>query len=149
MEKILRVFPRKTNMTPNDPYSFVGDPPLWRLDADEVRVSVTFTWDVKEGERLKEAWSQYYPVVKIGGPAMGNGADYMPSVYNDYFTPGMYVKPGVTFTSRGCNNCCPWCLVPETEGRLRTIPIVPGYIEQSNNLLQCPASHRRSVFQMS
>ena len=32
--KIIRVFPRKTHMTPTDPYAFVGDPPLWRPKAD-------------------------------------------------------------------------------------------------------------------
>jgi hypothetical protein len=100
---IIRVFPRKTSLTPNDPLAYVGDPPLWRPEADEVHVSVTFTWDIEEGQRLKEAWAQYYPVVKIGGPAFA-------SETND-FEVGKYVKPGVTFTSRGCNNHCPWCLV--------------------------------------
>lgn len=138
---IVRVFPRKTSMTPTDPYAFIGDPPFWRPEADEVYVSVAFTWDIEEGRRLAEAWAQYYPVVKLGGPAL-NGE--LP----DGFVPGLYIRHGVTFTSRGCNNNCPWCRVPETEGPLYTIPVVPGHIEQSNNLLQCPASHRRTVFQM-
>lgn len=140
MKKVIRVFPRKTNMVPNDSYSFVGNPPLWRPEADEIHVSVTFTWDVKEGKRLREAWAQYYPRVLIGGPAMRSKPNN--------FTPGFYVKHGITFTSRGCNNNCPWCLVPELEGKLYTIPIMPGYIIQDNNLLQCPASHRQNVFQM-
>ena len=69
---IIRVFPRKTSMTPEDSYSFVGDPPLFRPDAKEVHVSVTFTWDIEEGKRLQRAWANYYPNVKIGGPAMGS-----------------------------------------------------------------------------
>jgi hypothetical protein len=137
---IIRVFPRKTNMTPDDPYVFVGDPPLWRPEADEAHISVTFTWDIEEGRRLWEAWAQYYPV-RLGGPAFSNGT------VGD-FTPGLYVKQGVTFTSRGCNNNCPWCLVPQMEGKLRHIPITPGHIVQDNNLLQCSAYHRRAVFQM-
>lgn len=140
MNKVIRIFPRKTNMTPNDAYSFVGDPPLWRPEADEVHVSVTFTWDIEEGKRLQEAWKQYYPNVLIGGPAMRNKPNG--------FIPGLYMKTGVTFTSRGCNNNCPWCLVPKIEGKLYTIPIVPGHIIQDNNLLQCSAPHRRRVFQM-
>lgn len=140
-ETILRVFPCKTNMIPNDAYAFVGDPPLWRPEADEVHVSVAFTWDIEEGKRLQGAWAQYYPTVKLGGPAIDNGD-------LGHFEPGRYIKHGVTITSRGCNNNCPWCLVPERAGHLRTIPIMPGHIEQSNNLLQCPASHRRAVFQM-
>lgn len=140
MNRIVRVFPCKTSATPNDPYVFIGDPPLWRPEADDVHVSVSFTWDIEEGNRLREAWAQYYPNVLIGGPAM--------RCKPDRFVPGLYVKYGITFTSRGCNNNCPWCLVPQAEGKLRTIPIVPGHIVQDNNLLQCPGSHRRAVFQM-
>lgn len=133
-------------MTPNDPCSFVGDPPLlWRPDADEVHVSVVFTWDVAEGRRIQEAWAQYYPVVRIGGPAVENG--YCASKL-DYFEPGVYIRSGITFTSRGCNNCCPWCLAWQREGRLRTITITPGYIVQDNNFLQCALSHRLAVYQM-
>lgn len=138
---IIRVFPRKTSMTPvDDPYVFVGDPPLWRPEVDMVHVSVAFTWDIREGERLRDAWAQYYPV-KLGGPAL-NGRP------PDGFMPGQYIKHGVTFTSRGCNNRCPWCLVPEREGNLHTIPIQPGRVIQDNNFLQCPPSHRQAVYQM-
>ena len=128
-------------MTPDDAYVFIGDPPLWRPEADEVHVSVTFTWDIKEGKRLKDAWAQYHPVVKLGGPALNSEPP-------DGFTPGVYVTPGVTFTSRGCNNRCPWCLVPEHEGNLHTIPVTPGHIIQDNNFLQCPAQHRAEVYRM-
>lgn len=141
MNGIVRVFPRKTSMTPIDSYAFVGDPPLWRPEADEAHISVTFTWDIEEGRRLWEAWAQYYPV-RLGGPAFDNNG------ISDHFAPGLYVKQGVTFTSRGCNNNCLWCLVPQTEGKLHVIPITPGYIIQDNNLLQCSAYHRRAVFRM-
>jgi hypothetical protein len=163
MNKIVRVFPRKTSMMPTDPYAFVGDPPLWKPEAHMVHVSVSFTWDIEEGRRLREAWAQHYPVVKLGGPAFNNGG-FIPERteikegderqwarwirIRDRFVPGMYIRHGVTFTSRGCDNDCPWCLVPQAEGKLRTIQIMPGHIVQDNNLLQCPASHRRAVFQM-
>ena len=140
---IIRVFPRRTTMTPNDALCFVGDPPLglWRPQADEVHVSVAFTWDIEEGKRLADAWRHYYPVVKLGGPAFGGGAGG--------FVPGRYVKPGVTFTTRGCNNNCPWCLVPEHEGRLREMTNFPsGFIIQDNNLLQASKAHICRVFSM-
>lgn len=127
-------------MTPTDAMAFVGDPPLWRPEADEVHVSCAFTWDIEEAERLREAWALYYPVVRLGGPAI-NGS-------NGEFTPGMYVKRGVTFTSRGCNRRCPWCLVPEYEGKLRTLNIKPGWIVQDNNLLATPQKHQEQVFAM-
>ena len=136
---IIRVFPRKTSQTPVDPYAFVGDPSLWRPEANEAHISVTFTWDIEEGRRLREAWAQYYPV-RLGGPAFSNTSNH--------FMPGFYVKQGITFTSRGCNSNCPWCLVPQMEGKLHTIPITPGHIIQDNNLLQCSTYHRRAVFRM-
>jgi len=138
---ILRVFPRRTSMTPDDPLAFVGDPPLWRPAADEVHVSVTFTWDFAEGHRLAEAWGQFYDCVKLGGPAYESKASS--------FTPGLYVKHGVTFTSRGCNNRCPWCLVPDREGRLRELrDFAPGHVVQDNNFLQCSPAHRQQVYRM-
>lgn len=136
--KIIRIFPRRTSLTPDDACVFIGDPPLWRPAADEVHVSVTFTWDIEEGHRLRDAWAQYYPIVRIGGPAIAppeNG-----------FVPGLYVKNGVTFTSRGCPYHCPWCLVPEREGALRLLEIEPGWIIQDNNLLATPREHQERVY---
>lgn len=139
--KLIRVFPQRTALTPTDELTFIGDPPLMRPEADEVHISVTFTWDIPEGERLRDAWAEYYPVVKIGGPAFGNiGID---------FVAGRYIKLGVTFTTRGCNNHCPWCLVPEREGRLIEIEnFAPGYIVNDNNLLQASRDHMLKVFAM-
>jgi len=138
--RILRVFPRKTAMTPDDPMAFVGEPkaPLWLPPADEVHISVTFTWDLDKARRLADVWGFYYPVVKVGGPAL----DAKPNG----FTPGCYLKQGVTFTTRGCNGDCPWCLVKGREGRLVEIPnFAPGYIIQDNNLLQASQCHLENV----
>lgn len=136
----IRVFPKRTAHIPDDALAFVGDPPLWRPDADEVHVSCTFTWDKVEAERLQYAWGQYYPKVLLGGPAFDSPCDT--------FTPGMYVKQGITYTSRGCDNNCPWCFVPKREGKLRLLPIQPGYIVQDNNLMQCPREHQLAVYEM-
>jgi hypothetical protein len=138
--KIIRVFPRRTSHTPTDDLVFIGEPPMMRPEADEVHVSCTFIWDKTKAEHLRDAWAQYYPVVKLGGPAYddpGNG-----------FTPGLYLKSGITITSRGCNNKCPWCIVPEREGKIRELNILPGNIIQDNNLLQCERSHIDKVLDM-
>jgi hypothetical protein len=141
MTTIIRVFPRRTSLTPTDDMAFIGDPPMMRPAADEVHVSCTFTWDKERAERLARAWGQYYPVVKLGGPAFESSVNG--------FVPGQYVKAGVTFTSRGCNNDCPWCLVRSREGKLSEDPNFPaGNIINDNNLLQCSAAHRDSVFAM-
>lgn len=142
--RVIRVFVRRTSMTPSDAYAFVGDPPLFRPSVeavDEVHVSVTFTWHIEEGRRLREAWAQYYPVVKIGGPAI----DEKPP---GAFLPGVYLRPGVTFTSRGCPHRCPWCLVHQREGTIRELEIRPGWIIQDNNLLATSRGHQSKVFEM-
>jgi len=125
--KIIRVFPKRTAMTPTDDYAFVGDPPLIRPQADEVHVDCTFTWDKPKAERLAKAWGQYYEV-KLGGCAYDDPCNG--------FTPEMYVHRGVIFTSRGCNNQCPWCLAWKREGKWRPLPIVEGNTVQDNNILQ-------------
>ena len=67
--------------------------------------------------------------MRLGGPAFNSPCNG--------FEPGLYVVPGVTFTTRGCNNQCPWCLVPEREGRLVEYrDFAPGHTIQDNNLLQ-------------
>ena len=138
---LIRVFPRRTSYTPTDSMSFIGDPPLFRPEADEVHVSVTFTWDKPKGEHLAEAWALYYPNVKLGGVAYGMG--------EGDFVPGKYVKKGVTFTTRGCNNRCKWCLVPCYEGKLKEIAnFYPGWIIADNNLLQASREHIERVFDM-
>lgn len=137
--KLLRVFPRRTPLTPTDDLAFVGDPPLWRPKADKVHVSCCFTWDKPEAERLADSWSRFYPV-DIGGPAYKTPAKD--------FTPGLYLKEGVTITSRGCPRKCPWCVVPEIEGKTKELPILPGNIVQDNNLLACSMEHVERVFYM-
>lgn len=141
--KIIRVFPRQTEMTPRDEYAFVGDPPaeIFRPAANEVQISCTFTWDIAEATRLKSAWEQYYSRVKIGGCAYDDPCNG--------FIPGLYIRDGVVFTSRGCNNQCPWCEAWKREGKLRELPtIYAGNIIQDNNLLQCSAQHIQKVFSM-
>jgi len=91
-------------------------------------------------ERLQKAWLKYFPDVLIGGPAFGDeGGD---------FVPGLFIKEGVTITSRGCNRRCPWCFVPGREGKVREIAIKPGWIVQDNNLLACSKEHIVAVFEM-
>lgn len=139
--RIIRVFPRRTALTPRDDMAFVGDPPMLRPEANEVHVSCAFTWDRQIAWRLKEAWQQYYPIVRIGGPAFASPADG--------FQPGAYVARGVTFTSRGCKNQCPWCLVPTHEGALWELDgFAEGHIVQDNNLLQCSSGHINRVLDM-
>lgn len=138
--RIARIFPRRTSATPDDELAFVGDPPLFLPEVDEVHVSCTFTWDRPEAERLALAWARHGYKVCIGGPAYDAPAGK--------FTAGMYVKRGMTITSRGCTRRCPFCFVPKREGKLRLLDIKPGWDILDNNLLACPREHIEAVLNM-
>lgn len=134
--KIARVFPTKTSNSPDDPDAYFGPPELFMPDYDEIHVSVAFTWDIKRARELKKQWEAIAPV-KIGGPAIdGEG---------DSFTPGQYLRKGITITSRGCPNSCPWCFVKKP---LTELEIHPGSNLLDNNILACSKNHQDKVFQM-
>lgn len=136
--KIARVFPSRTSITPIDPDAYVGAPDLFTPKYDEVHISVAFTWDKPKVNMLKNEWERCGKV-KVGGPA-----------YDDIggeFT-GLYTKPGITITSRGCPNSCSFCFVPKREGKIRELPIIPGNILQDNNLTACSRTHIDNVFDM-
>jgi hypothetical protein len=142
MKKIARIFPRRTHATPDDAYAFVGEPDYLSVPKDilEVHISVTFTWDLSEAQRLAELWSRVAPI-KIGGPATGERGEN--------FHPGQYLKQGCVITSRGCPNRCWFCGVPEREGSVvRELPVRDGWNVMDDNLLACSEQHIRSVFRM-
>ncbi len=138
--RIARVFPRKTNATPDDELSFVGPPQLLMPAIDQVHISVAFSYDLEEAEKLAEQWRRIAPVV-FGGPATGDPGDD--------FSPGMYLKLGYVITSRGCPNHCWFCEAWRREGQqVRELPITAGWNVLDSNLLACSDDHIRAVFKM-
>lgn len=144
MAKIIRVFARQTSYTPVDDYCFYDFPPFPALipSHDEVHISCTFTWDKPRARELAFQWEMATDKpVKIGGPAFNS-----PSTE---FVQGLYLKPNIIFTTRGCNNKCPWCIVPELEGKLKQLETIPmGNVIQDNNFLQADRAHKEKVFEM-
>lgn len=138
---MIRVFPRQTSATPIDEYVRIGGPHLWdNGDGQSVLISCAFIWDKLRCEQLAEQWraAGYEPL--LGGPAYDDpGAE---------FTPGMFVKHGLTITSRGCNGDCWFCTVAEREGPIRELAINDGFNILDNNLLQCSIKHVKAVFKM-
>ena len=137
--KIIRVFPRRTNATPDDDLAIVGRTPGFFDEADEVHISVAWTYDLPLAERLAKQWAHVAPV-KIGGPATGEKSGE--------FVPGMYVKRGYVITSRGCPNRCWFCSVWKREGNIRELPITEGWNVLDDNLLACSDEHIKKVFEM-
>jgi radical SAM superfamily enzyme YgiQ (UPF0313 family) len=115
-KRLIRVFPRKTKATPNDDLARFGPPDL--LDeADEVHISVTFTYDKPIAEELAEQWRHVAPV-SIGGVAYGDKSLE--------FIPGRYIRPGYTITSRGCPRRCWFCGVWKKWPTPNVLPIYDG-----------------------
>lgn len=80
-KRIIRVFPTKTNATPTDELVRIRETPSFFDEADEVHVSVTFTWDIPIAEWLAKQWEPV-ATVKIGGPAYNEpGGDFIPGMY--------------------------------------------------------------------
>ncbi len=116
-------------------------PPLFLPEHKKIHISCVFTWDKDLAEELAFQWEgRTDKPVKIGGPAYGSESNG--------FEQGMYIKPNIVFSTRGCNNNCPWCIVPQIEGKLRELPICQGNIIQDNNFLQANRVHKDKVFEM-
>ena len=137
---IARVFPTRTALTPTDADAFTGPPPMGLDPPERVMVSVTFTWDMPRARFLADQWRTVCQDVQVGGPAFDDPGGE--------FTPGMFVRPGVVITSRGCPRRCPFCFVPAREGNIRLLAIKSGWDVQDNNLLACPRSHIEAVLAM-
>lgn len=138
--KIARVFPTKTSMCPNDTDVYFDVPffPEFMPKYDEVHISCQFTWDIYKARRLANDWKNH-GLVKIGGVAI-DGETEKP------FTAGMYLKKGITITSRGCPNNCGFCYV--RRGLIEFDDFPEGNIIQDNNILACSDHHWRLVVSM-
>jgi hypothetical protein len=138
--KIIRVFPRRTTATPTDELTVVNRGPSLFDTADEVHISVAFTWDIPRAEWLEKQWRHVAPT-KVGGPAMNDPGGE--------FVSGRYLKPGYVITSRGCPNSCWFCQAWRKEGHeVRELPIVEGWNLLDNNIFACSREHQESVFEM-
>ena len=136
--KIARVFPTKTTMSPDDNDAYFGLPDMFTPQYDEVHISVTFTWDKDNALLLAENWKKHGKV-KVGGVAIDGESDQP-------FQSGVYLRDGVTITSRGCPNNCSFCQV--RKGLIEFDEFPEGHIVQDNNLLACSNRHVDLVFSM-
>ena len=131
---------RRTSHTPTD--ALVGEPGLFLpTQRTVINVSCIFTADKEAALSIGERWREVGYQVNVGGPAFDDPGGE--------FTPGQYLRLGITTTSRGCPGQCPFCYVPKREGRIRELKVIhSGNIIQDNNLLACSRPHVERVFQM-
>ena len=136
--KIARVFPSRTSMTPTDQDAYFTEPKLNTPMYDEVHISCQFTWDIQKAQDLAIQWRRHGKV-RIGGVAIDGESDQP-------FMAGMYLKNGVTITSRGCPNKCSFCMV--RKGLIEFEDFPEGNIIQDNNILACSDRHWQLVMSM-
>lgn len=84
--------------------------PLMIPEMDKVYVSCVFTKNRAEAEEYAS-----YDNVSIGGSGWDLKTELPPEI--EAVTP--HINLG--FTSRGCIRKCPWCIVPEKEGKIRAV----------------------------
>lgn len=137
--KTLRIFPRQTTATPTDENVRINTFPSLFDQADNIKISVAFTWDIPQAEILYNQW-KHVAKCEVGGVAYGT--------IGEEFEPGMFLKKGYTITSRGCNNKCWFCSVWKREPQVKELQIKDGWIIQDDNLLACSDNHIKSVFEM-
>jgi hypothetical protein len=137
--KIARVFPTKTSMCPIDQDAYFTHPQLNTPFYDEVHISCQFTWDIQKANDLAVQWRRFGKMVKIGGVAIDGES-------NQPFQGGVYLRKGITITSRGCVNNCNFCLV--RRGLIEFDEFPEGNIIQDNNILACSDQHWRLVLSM-
>ncbi len=136
---IARVFCSKTSMTPIDEDAYYDVPSLFLSKRyDEIHINVTFSWDIERSKFLANEWSRI-ATTKVGGFAI----DGEPT---NSFVSGMYLRKGITITSRGCPNNCSFCLVNRKLIELGDFPI--GNIIQDNNILATSEYHWKRVIEM-
>ena len=137
--KIIRVFPRRTNATPDDDLVRTDIPGFFD-EADKILVSVTFTYDIRKGEFLAEQWRAVTSDVELGGPAFDTP--------EGEFVPGKFLKKGHLITSRGCPNRCWFCRVWRRNPEVIELPIREGTKIHDDNILATSRKHIEAVFAM-
>jgi hypothetical protein len=127
------------------------------MDCDRLYFSCIFTWELPnliQAVKLAKSWGKE---IEIGGPAatamplyIQEQTGIMPHVgLDDRFE---FIKGDfkMSFTSRGCRNKCPWCIVPRIESEPKeyddfNIPVGDNPSIGDNNILMTSLEHQRLV----
>jgi len=107
--------------------------PLIVSDADKIYVSCIFDWN-------KPRCKKWEGLAEIGGSGYSLTTELPPEIDS--------IKPHINmgFTTRGCIRKCPWCIVPEKEGKVHVVGDIydlwdgkgKTIIVMDNNILALP-----------
>lgn len=107
-------------------------------------ISVVFSWDLDRAYQKAVWYKSIGYDVKVGGPAIHNTTMFDEIAEVGGHIPDVVYRhnPQATFTTRGCPNKCPFCLVPKIEPEyveLSDFPIRPVVCD--NNILASSDRH--------
>jgi hypothetical protein len=134
-------FPNLALMKLSAHHKGIGDDVAWHqplLRADRIYSSKVFTWTPADNQLFGDA-------VQKGGTgyrATGNLPDAIEHTCPDYSLYGVQQSYG--FLTRGCIRACPWCIVPQKEGKIRAHADIEEFarhrevILMDNNVLAHP-----------
>jgi hypothetical protein len=107
-------------------------PELWGLP-DKVFISCIFRWNQGAALRLAYAWGDR---AEIGGTGVDITKTLPPEVEACEPDYGLYGESqAIGFISRGCIRSCPWCVVPNKEGRLHRVDTAENIVGDRINAL--------------
>ncbi len=114
---------------------------------NRVYISCLFRWNRTQALALADAWGDR---AIIGGTGVDIKKRLLPEIEDcapDYSLYG-YTR-AIGFISRGCIRRCPWCVVPEKEGKLHRISHAYSIVRKKdaamfldNNFLALPDYHK-------
>ena len=113
-------------------------------------ISAVFTWDAATAYQKAVWWKQQGYRVKVGGPGvftLKRDFEGIAEVGGDQPDTVRRHNPSATFSSRGCNVGCYFCIVPAMEGRTFTLfpDFEPRPILCDNNLSALPEYYQSYV----
>ncbi len=105
----------------------------WRGErCDVVYASIVFA---RNRERV-ESYRRLWPTLHLGGTGWDVRSALPPEIEAmrpDYDLYG--IDYGIGFTSRGCIRRCPFCVVPEKEGGIKSVATIPELVNPRSNFL--------------
>ena len=101
--------------------------PLWANQYDLVIASKIFTYTVM-------------PILPLDAKVGGSGCDMKSKLIDpiEYIMPDYSLyncEYAIGFTSRGCNRKCPFCIVPEKEGKFRIVGQIESFWNGQEKLM--------------